>query len=166
MLSRLAGALRLRQQLLSKTRIVSEGTARHGLNDHHDIGHERHTALVRRLVDGLFSEDYLTAQGLNRVEAAHHNELVVLALDASLANWDQVAIFANVAPEDFSRLHDLLGDEVGMSVDVFLRLAALRRPLRRPPSLHRPGILMVEGAPAWGLVDWSGEACSHTHPGE
>jgi len=121
-LGTVASAFRLRRFILSGE--VSEGTAKHGLNDHHDIGHGRHAALARRLIDGLFSADYLAARGLSREEGSKHNELVAGALDATLSRWDPIAAFANALPEHFERIQELLGVEVGMSADLPVRLAA------------------------------------------
>lgn len=123
-LSVLASAFRLRQVMMTSTAGVSEGAARHGLTDHRDIGHGKHVALLRGLVEQLFSRDYLTARGLDAEEAAAHNELVVGALDAILLTWDRFAAFANVVPEHLERIDKLLGMELGLSVDLPLILVA------------------------------------------
>ena len=123
-LSVLASAFRLRQVVMTSTAGVSEGAARHGLTDHRDIGHGKHVALSRGLVEQLFSREYLTARGLDPEEAAAHNELVVGALDAILLTWDRFAAFANVVPEHLERIDKLLGMELGLSVDLPLRLVA------------------------------------------
>lgn len=123
LLSVLASAFRLRQAVLSSTDDVTEGTARHGLNDHHDIGRERHVHLLRRGVDELFSADYLGVRGLDPREAAEHNELVTQAFDAVLVRWDHVAVVTNVVPEHLAS-EDLLMLATGLSLELPLRVAA------------------------------------------
>jgi Tfp pilus assembly protein PilF len=124
LLSRLVSAFRLRQAVLSETLEVTEGTAKHGLNDHHDIGRARHVILLRAAVDQLFSAEYLVARGLDHAEATKHNDLVTQALDVVLTRWDQLAAVANVVPERPEPAHDLLALATGFSVELPLRLAA------------------------------------------
>jgi tetratricopeptide (TPR) repeat protein len=153
MLSRLAAAFRLRQVVVTETAGVPQGTAKHGLTDHRDVGHERHVALIRRVVNGLFSPEYLRARGLTAEEAAQHNDRVVRALDVVLGRWDQLATVANALPELFGRIEKLLSVEMGLAIDLPIFLGAYHS---RYGYLHPCLAHLTSWAKGPGLRPWWG----------
>jgi hypothetical protein len=112
------------RQKASDASNVAKGSAKHGFNDHHDIGQHQHIALLRVGVDHLFTLDYLIARGLDGPEALHHNALVTQAAEVVLARWDQLVVLSNQAGGVANTTFKLVLRGSQFLADVKLRLAA------------------------------------------
>ncbi|MCC6558751.1 MAG: hypothetical protein IT372_37940 [Polyangiaceae bacterium] len=86
--SLLASAFRLGDRLRNQADGMSTATAKRVLQDDPRASPAKRAALVRALVDGLFSPDYLAARGLLVNEIEVHNTLVTAALEDMLDRWD------------------------------------------------------------------------------
>ena len=59
------------------------------LGDYRPVSRDRHVAMLRAAVDGLFTAEYLSARGLTAGEAVAHNDSVAQALDVCLTRYEQ-----------------------------------------------------------------------------
>jgi tetratricopeptide (TPR) repeat protein len=94
-LSDVAAALRLGGHLRNGTIGVSEGTARRALGDQADVDPEKHEALMRALVAGLFTDEYLADRGLGPEEITAHNALVTTAVRELAQRAEWLAVLVN-----------------------------------------------------------------------
>ena len=124
LLSDIAHAFRLRVAVVGENGDVAVGTAKHAFNDHRDVGRGRHIALVRAVVDRLFTTEYLVSRGLTPGEATRHNDHVTQAMDVILAAWDRLGVFHNVTPEKLERVEAVMGPLGLLGVELPIRIAA------------------------------------------
>ena len=124
LLSDIAHAFRLRVAVVGENGDVAVGTAKHAFNDHRDVGRGRHVALVRAVVDRLFTTEYLVSRGLTPGEATRHNDHVTQAMDVILAAWDRLGVFHNVTPEKLERVEAVMGPLGLLGVELPIRIAA------------------------------------------
>ncbi|WP_437900367.1 tetratricopeptide repeat protein [Sorangium sp. So ce124] len=143
LLALLASAFRLRERIQDRPGGMSTTTAKRVLGDEPQVRSEKRAALVRVLLEALFTPDYLAARGLTRKEIYIHNELVAAALEDVLDRWDELARLLNPSalPADSFFFSSLL-QSTGLLADVLVRCAAYL-------VLYRDIHSVLEAIPAW-----------------
>ncbi|AGP36469.1 tetratricopeptide repeat protein [Sorangium cellulosum] len=143
LLTLLASAFRLRDRIQDRPGGMSTTTAKRVLGDAPQVTPEKRAALVRVVIEALFTPDYLAARGLTANEIHIHNQLVAAALEDVLDRWDELARLLNPSalPAD-SLFFSFLLQCTGLLPDVLVRCAAYL-------VLYRDLHPVLEAIPAW-----------------
>ncbi|MCC6558753.1 MAG: hypothetical protein IT372_37950 [Polyangiaceae bacterium] len=133
LLSLLASAFRLRDRLQDRPSgtALKKATAKRVLEDDPQVAPDKRAALVRALVDTLFTTDYLAARGLSAEELSVHNGLVVAALGDLLDRWDEQVRAVNHGVDLEGPVTAFYLQATGLITEAIVRCAAYPVPARR-----------------------------------